>query len=146
MGVSGYTYALATEAQKTVHWIEGMSGALHFMGCVAQLIVPDNPRAVIAQSDRYEPRANDSVLDFARHYKTFVLPARPASPQDKAKAESAVQVVERWIMAKLRHMSFASVADVNRAIAPLLWDLNSRAFQKLPGRDRKSTRLNSSHG
>jgi len=31
------------------------------------LIVPDNPRAVIAQISRYEPRATDSVLDFVRH-------------------------------------------------------------------------------
>ena len=34
------------------------------------LIVPDNPRAVIAQISRYEPRATDSALDFARHYGT----------------------------------------------------------------------------
>lgn len=133
MGASGYTFALATDAEKTSDWIEGMTGALHYMGCVSALIVPDNPRAVIALPDRYEPRVNDSVLDFAKHYGTFVLPARPKAPQDKAKAESAVQVVERWIMARLRHMSFASVWDVNRVIAPLLADLNARPFQKLPG-------------
>jgi transposase len=65
-----------------------MTGALHFIGGVVQLIVPDNPRAVIAQCDRFEPRATDSVLDFARHYGTSVsiLPARPHTPQDKAKA------------------------------------------------------------
>lgn len=72
-----------------------MTGALHFIGGVVQLIVPDNPRAVIAQCDRFEPRATDSVLDFARHYGVSILPARPHTPQDKAKAESAVQVVVR---------------------------------------------------
>ena len=133
LGASGYTYALATAAEKTVHWIEGMTGALHFMGGVPQLIVPDNARAVIAQCDRYEPRAGDSVLDFARHYGVSILPARPHTPQDKAKAESAVQVVERWIMARLRHVPMGSVFEANRAIAPLLQDLNARAFQKLPG-------------
>lgn len=95
LGASGYTYALATVGQKTIHWIEGMTGALHFIGGVVQLIVPDNPRAVIAQCDRFEPRATDSVLDFARHHGVSILPARPHTPQDKAKAESAVQVVER---------------------------------------------------
>ena len=136
MGASSYTYALATAGQKTVHWIEGMAGALHFMGGVPQLIVPDNPRAVIAQCDRYEPRATDSVLDFARHYGCSILPARPHTPQDKAKAESAVQVVERWIMVKLRHTPLASVFDANRAITPLLHALNAREFQKLPGSRR----------
>jgi transposase len=133
LGASSYTYALATAGQKTIHWIDGMTGALHFMGSVPELIVPDNPRAVIGQCDRYEPRATDSVLDFARHYGTSILPARPYSPQDKAKAESAVQVVERWIMAKLRNVPMASLAEVNRAIAPLLQALNARPFQKLPG-------------
>jgi transposase len=34
----------------------------------------------------------------AAHYQTAVLPARPYKPKDKAKAEVAVQVVERWIL------------------------------------------------
>ena len=69
-----------------------MVRALEFIEGVPQLIVPDNARALIADPDRYEPRASDTVLDFARHYGTSVLPARPLKPQDKAKVESAVQV------------------------------------------------------
>jgi hypothetical protein len=45
---------------------------------VPQLIVPDNPKAMIADANRYEPRSNDTVLDFARHYGTSILPARPS--------------------------------------------------------------------
>ena len=97
------------------------------------LIVPDNARALIANPDRYEPRANDTVHDFARHYGTSVLPARPYHPQDKGKVESAVQVVERWILMRLRHQQFHSVDDVNEAIGPLLVQLNAKPFQKLPG-------------
>ena len=89
-------------------------------------------------ANRYEPRSNDTVLDFARHYGTSILPARPYRPQDKAKAESAVQIVERWIMARLRHQQFGSVHEVNVAIAPLLARLNDKPFQKLPG-SRAST-------
>jgi transposase len=88
---------------------------------------------MIANPDRYEPRANDTVIDFARHYGTSVLPARPRHPQDKAKAESAVQVVERWILMRLRHQKFATVDEVNEAMAPLLVQLNNKPFQKLPG-------------
>jgi transposase len=44
-----------------------------------------------------------------------------------------VQIVERWIMARLRHHQFASVHEVNQAIAPLLTRLNEKPFQKLPG-------------
>jgi transposase len=106
MGVSSYTFACATDAQKREDWIESMVRALVFYGGVPALIVPDNPRALISVPDRYEPRAHDTVLDFARHFGTSVLPARPYAARDKATAEIAVQVVTRWILARLRHRAF----------------------------------------
>ncbi|MFM1990841.1 MAG: hypothetical protein RJA99_3798 [Pseudomonadota bacterium] len=133
MAASSYTFACATPTQKLEDWIEGLVRALAFYGGVPQLIVPDNPRALIADPDRYEPRAGQSVLDFVRHYGTSVLPARPASPQDKASAESAVQVVGRWILARLRNRHFDTVTQVDAAIQALLPSLNDRPFQKLPG-------------
>jgi transposase len=133
LGASGYTFAYATARETTADWLSATAQALRFYGGVVELIVPDNPKAMIANADRYEPRANDTVLDFARHYGCSVLPARPRHPQDKAKAESAVQVVERWILMRLRHHKFDSVDEVNQAIAPLLKQLNNKPFQKLPG-------------
>jgi len=80
MGASSYTFAYATERETMVDWLNGTARALQFYGGVPQLIVPDNPKAMIANADRYEPRANDTVLDFARHYNTSILPARPYHP------------------------------------------------------------------
>lgn len=133
MAASSYVFACATPAQRLEDWITGMVRALHFYGGVPQLIVPDNATAVIASADRYEPRANDTVQDFARYYGTSVLPARPRSPKDKATAESSVQVVGRWVLARLRHHRFDAVAQVDAAIAELLGSVNERPFQKLPG-------------
>lgn len=133
MGASSYTYACATPRETMADWLESTARALAFYGGVTQLVVPDNPRAMIADANRYEPRGNDTVQDFARHYGTSILPARPYHPQAKAKAESAVQIVERWIMARLRHQRFGSVHEVNAAMAPLLARLNDKPFQKLPG-------------
>ena len=65
-----------------------------------------------------------------------VLPARVRRPRDKAKAEVAVQVVERWILAALRHRTFFSLVELNAAIAELLERLNTRRFRKLPGSRR----------
>jgi transposase len=138
LGASSYTYACATPRETMSDWLDSTAGALAFIGGVPQLIVPDNPKAMIADANRYEPRSNDTVLDFARHYGTSILPARPRHPQDRAKAESAVQIVERWIMARLRHQQFANVHEVNEAMAPLLARLNDKPFQKLPG-SRAST-------
>jgi transposase len=133
LGASGYTFAYATPSETMADWLGSTAQALRFYGGCTELIVPDNPKAMIANPDRYEPRVNDTVLDFARHYGCSVLPARPRHPQDKAKAESAVQVVERWILMRLRYYKFESVDEVNEAIAPLLVQLNNKPFQKLAG-------------
>ena len=133
LGASSYTFAYATARETTADWLGATAQALRFFGGVPLLIVPDNARALIANPDRYEPRANDTVHDLARHYGTSVLPARPYHPQDKGKVESAVQVVERWILMRLRHQQFQSVDEVNEAIGPLLAQLNAKPFQKLPG-------------
>jgi len=131
LGASSYTFACVTADQSMRSWLGAIGRALRFLGGVPQLIVPDNPRALIADPNRYEPRANDTALDFARHYDVSILPARPYSPQDKAKVESAVQVVERWILARLRHTPLADVAAADAAVAALLPLLNERRFQKI---------------
>ena len=133
LGISGNCYCTATPAQTARDWLGATAQALQFYGGVPQLIVPDNPRALVTKADRYEPQLTDTVQDFARHYGCSVLPARAYHPQDKPKVELNVQLVERWILARLRKLTFASVQEVNDAITPLLDWLNARAFQKLPG-------------
>jgi transposase len=65
----------------------------------------------------------------ARHYSTAILPARPYKPRDKAKVEVGVQVVGRWILARLRHQRFFSLAELNAAIRTLLDDVNDRPMR-----------------
>ncbi len=57
-------------------------------------------------------------------------------PQDKAKVESAVQVTQRWILARLRRRTFFSLGEFDAAIRELPEDLNIRHFRKLPGSQR----------
>lgn len=133
LGASSYTFACATPGQTQADWLTGMGRALKFIGGVPALIVPDNPRALVSGPDRYEPELNRATAEFAQHYDTVILPARPRKPQDKAKVESGVQVVERWILARLRHRRFFSVAELDAAILELLPALNTRPFKKLPG-------------
>ena len=55
----------------------------------------------------------------AAHYGAAVIPARPYKPRDKAKVEVGVQVVQRWILARLRNRQFFSLAELNQAIREL---------------------------
>ena len=137
LGASNYTYACATAGETQVDWLRGLSQALQFFGGVPALVVPDNPRALIKNPDRYEPGLNRATQACAEHYGTAILPARPRKPQDKAKVEVGVQVVERWILARLRNEVFFTLAALNGAIAELLVELNARPFKKLVGNRRE---------
>ena len=52
---------------------------------------------------------------------------------DYPKVEVGVQIVERWILARLSNRRFLSLAELNAAIGDLLAELNKRPFKKLPG-------------
>jgi len=132
-GASSYTYAEASWSQKKGDWIQAHVNAFEYFGGVPEILVPDNLKSATTKACRYEPVINASYQHMASHYKTVVIPARPRKPKDKAKAENAVLVVERWIMARLRHMTFFTLASLNQEIRSLLEDLNQRPFQKLPG-------------
>lgn len=53
--------------------------------------------------------------------------------KDKSKAEGGVLLVERWIMAVLRHERFHTLTHLNQRIRQLLVQLNTKPFQKIPG-------------
>jgi transposase len=103
------------------------------LGGVPEIVVPDNLKAAVTRAHRYEPVLNRTYTDLAHHYGFAVMPARAGKPRDKAKVEVGVQVVERWILARLRHHTFFALAEVNAAIQPLVAALNARPFKKLPG-------------
>src|SRR5438445_599356 len=90
-------------------------GAFQFFGGVTEAIVPDQLKSGVVVPCRYEPGLQRTYDEFAQHYGTVILPARPAKPRDKAKIEVAVQVAERWILARLRHETFFSLAALNAA-------------------------------
>jgi transposase len=98
--------------------------------------VPDNLASGVTRAHRYEPILNPTYRDMANHYGTAILPARVRKPRDKAKVETAVQLVERWILARLRHRQFFSLTELNAEIARLLEDLNTRPLRVLPGNRR----------
>jgi transposase len=129
LGASSYTYAEATWTQSLPDWVASHQRMFRFYGGVTELQIPDNLLAGVTDANRYTPAINTTYAEMAAHYQTAVLPARPRKPKDKAKAEVAVQIVERWILARLRHHSFFSLPELNKAIAELLPALNERHFQ-----------------
>jgi transposase len=135
-GASSYTYAEATWTQSLSDWTGSHVRAFEFAGGVTEEVVPDNLKSGVSRPCRYEPDLNPTYHDLAVHYGVAVMPARVRKPRDKAKVEVGVQVVERWILARLRHRKFFSIAELNDAIGSLLSRLNERPFRKLEGSRR----------
>lgn len=133
LGASNYTYAEATLSQSLADWLSSHVRMLDFFGGCPTMIIPDNLRSGVSKACRYDPLLNPSYQQFAEHYGIAILPARPYKPKDKSKAEVGVQIVERWILARLRRYSFFSLAEVNQCIQALLEELNQKPFKQLPG-------------
>ena len=133
LGASNYTYAEAVASQGLADWIGAHVRAFAFLQGVPAVVVPDNLASGVNKACRYEPDLNATYAEMAAHYGVAVVPARVRKPRDKAKVEAGVLLVERWILARLRHQLFGSLTTLNRAIATLVAELNARPFKKLPG-------------
>jgi transposase len=131
LGGSHLTYVEAVKSQKKADWIRVNENALRYFGGVPRAIVPDCLKSGVTKGDKYEPDINPEYYDFARHYGTTILPARPYSPRDKAIVEGAVRIVYSWIFAPLRNQEFGSIEELNTAIRSKLEEYNNRQMQRL---------------
>jgi transposase len=131
LGASHYLYAEACMSQRLEEWIQAHVNLYEYLDGVPELTVSDNLKSAVSKACRYDPDINPTYQDMATHYGTAVLPTRPRHPRDNAKAESAVRAIQYEVLAPLRHQSFFSLAELNRAIRERLVQLNSRLLQKM---------------
>ena len=126
LGASSFSYAEATWTQSLPDWIAAHVHAFEAVGGVPSLLVPDNTKAAVIKACLYDPQVNRTYSELASHYDTGILPARPRKPRDKAKVESGVLIIERYLLGRLRHRIFYSLAELNQAIQEMLADVNER--------------------
>lgn len=136
LGASQYTFAEATKDQKMENWINSHVRSFEYFDGVPEVVVCDNLKSGITKPNYYEPDINKTYCELAQHYGAVVIPARIRKPKDKAKVENAVQIVGRWILARLRNRKFYNLQELNKAISELLENLNNRPFKKLEGSRR----------
>jgi transposase len=136
MGMSNMTYLEGALSQALPNWIGAHTRAFEYFGGTTAILVPDNTKTGVTRACRYEPEANRTYGEMAAHYGTVIIPSRPGKPRDRAKVESAVQVVERVVLAPLRDRPFFSLTEVNHELAAGRERLNDLPFQKLPGSRR----------
>ena len=136
LGASQLTYVEAVPSQQKEDFIAACENTLHFIGGVPAAIVPDNLKAAVTKSNRYEPTLNETFEDFADHYGTTVLPARAYRPRDKALVEGAVKIIYTKIYVPVNKEVCHSLKELNTEILKALEAHNS---QMLKGRNYSRT-------
>jgi len=138
LGASNLTYAEATRTQRIGDFVRSHVHAFEYFGGASKITIPDQLKSAVRVPCRYEPTIARTYAEFGRHYGTAIVPARPGKPRDKAKVEVAVQIAQRWILARLRNETFFSLETLNARIAELLEELNGRPMKKLGGITRRA--------
>jgi transposase len=131
LGASNYTYAEASWTQSLPDWIGAHVRMFAFFQGCPRLVVPDNLKAGVQKPSFYDPEVNRSYARMAAHYEVGILPARPGKPRDKAKVEAGVRFAQSYILGRLRHLTFFSLAECNAAIAVALSRMNERPMRRL---------------
>ncbi len=129
---SDYSFVMAVKSQSTEDFLYALSCCLHDLGGVALALVPDNLKAAVIKTNRYEPEINRALEDFANHYGTTVVPARVRKPKDKALVENQVKIIYSRVYAKLRNMVFFDIHSLNEAIREKVKAHNQTRMQKKP--------------
>ena len=129
---SDYSFVMAVPSQSTEDFLHALTCCLQELGGVPLALVPDNLKAAVVKTNRYEPEVNRALEDFANHYGTTVVPARARKPKDKALVENQVKLIYSRVYAKLRHMAFFDLHSLNAAIKEKVRGHNQTRMQQKP--------------
>lgn len=125
---SGMVFACARANERMPNWLDAHREAFEYFGGVSQVIIPDNASTAsnqIARGDRAR-QVNREYEDFLAHHQTAAVPTRPVSPKDKGNVEAGVKVVTHWVIGNLADRRFASLDEVNQAVAVEVDSINDR--------------------
>jgi transposase len=131
LGASNYTYSEASWTQTLPDWISAHVRMFGFFQGSPRLVVPDNLKAGVHKPSFYDPEVNRTYGRMAAHYEVGILPARPRRPRDKAKVEAGVRFAQSYILGRLRHLTFFSLAECNAAIQEAVRQMNERPMRRL---------------
>lgn len=137
---SGLVFAYGCLDEKQPAWHDAHRRAFEYIGGVTMLVVPDNASTAsnqISKTSRARD-VNDSYAEFLEHYRTAAVPTRSAAPRDKGNVEAGVKIVTNWVIHYLTDRVFASLDDLNEAIAERVEWINDRTPFRGEPRSRRA--------
>jgi transposase len=132
LGASNYIYLEATWTQGLGDWTMSHVRMFEHLCGVPQLVIPDNLKSGVLKANRYNPDITPAYYHMLAHYGAAAMPARVATPKDKSKVEGGVLIIQRWILARLRHEQILGLAALNIRLSELMQIANVKRFKQYP--------------
>ena len=129
---SGYTFAYAVPSQRVEDFVYAIARCLEHLGGVPQIVRLDNLKSGVIKYHKHEPDFNKALQDMGNHYHFVAQACRPKKPTDKALVESGVKRVYNRVYAPLRHHTFFSIEELNKALEKRTLAHNQTRMQRHP--------------
>src|SRR6266567_3875448 len=107
-------YSEVVWRQTTESFIRCLENAFRHYGGVSVTVGIDNLKAGVLRADWFDPELNPKLEEFARYYRTAIVPTKPAMPRHKGKIESGVKYAQNNAVAGRK---FTSLGDQNLFLA-----------------------------
>ena len=114
LSFSRKAYSQAVRHQDTETFLRCIEAAFREFGGSTLTINLDNLKAAVLKANWADPELNPKLIDFARHYRTTIMPCLPGVPEHKGKVENSVAYVKENALAGRK---FSSLAEINLALA-----------------------------
>lgn len=124
VGVSNYVYAELFPDEKLPNFVQGTVHALNFYGAVPKYLVPDNAATAVTKHTKDELLINSTYQDLESFYDTIVLPPPAYKPKGKPTVEKHVQILETWLLEKLKEHIYTSFASANEECKRIIAAIN----------------------
>lgn len=128
LGASKIMFAFATEGEKTVHWVEGMTRAFKYFGGCTEAVMMDNAKALVS-GPGLVANLVDNVRLWGEHYGCLIDTCRVGHPQDKSLVELGVKFIKQRVLVPMLDMTFFDLDEINQYISREVEKLNDECFQ-----------------
>lgn len=128
---SRHRFVYPTFEETTARAIEACDAAWEFLAGSSQSSFRITRRRSSRTPTRSRPGSRRTFWSTRRREAFTIDPARVRHPRDKPRAEVSVQIVQRWVLAALRHRTLFTVADLNAAIRASIDAINNRPMKTL---------------
>lgn len=132
LGASKYIYLEATWTQRLSDWCMSHVRMFEYLGGSSALVIQDNLLSGVQRAHRYDPEITPAYYHMLSHYGAAAMPARVYRPKDKPDAENGVLIIQRWILARLRHEQIYGLSALNARLRELMMIANTKKFKLYP--------------